>query len=128
MWIPASFRKVRQTLAAEWQALAAMAVAMARKLLRIRGSQPLKALAQAEMLEAWTLCSIAKVMDQIAAEGAEAHAAKPYTDQLPPIAVILWHFLRFLRGVIAKLRARLAAMRWTARAAPRSVPARMGAF
>lgn len=95
--------------ASEWRALLFMAVTLAQMILHLRKSHPRKALEKTEMLEAWCLLAVTELSHQITAEGPEANARKPFSEQLPPIYMILQMLLVFTQRVKAGLKAELAA-------------------
>ena len=93
-----------KSLAGQWQVLARMAVTMARHVLRLEVVRPKQALQKAEMLEAWCVCALTEVTKQIDMEDRAVHLARPFSQQLPPVACILLCLMR----VILRLRATLA--------------------
>ncbi len=105
--LPARFTKPC-TLASEWRALLYMAFTLARQILLIAPSDPRRALKKTEMLEAWCFMALAELSCQIDAEDPAAHARKPYSAQLPPIAVILQMLLVFIARTKARLKAHIS--------------------
>ena len=101
------FRGAR-SLASQWQVLAGMAITMARHVLRLETARPKEALAKADMLEAWLACALTEVTHQIDAEPRDVHLARPFRDQLPPVAYILLCLLKVIQKVTARLRALLS--------------------
>ena len=97
------------SLANQWQVLVRMAITMARHVLRLEAARPREALKKAELLEAWLTCALTEVTQQIEAEDRAVHLARPFSQQLPPVAFILLCLLKTIRNIKARLRASLAA-------------------
>ena len=98
------------SLARQWQALLGMALTLARQVLHLSPKRPRNALRKAEMLEAWILCALTEVTQQIETQGADAIRRQKFSEQLPPVACILLCLLRFLQRLIVKLKAALSSL------------------
>ena len=103
-----AFLKRPISLAAEWRALLAIAITMTRQVLRLEEISPRKALQKAELLDAWAVCALTRVVHQIEADGRAVQAAKPFQEQLAPIAAILLYLLILIRPVIRRLRGHIS--------------------
>ena len=119
------------SLASQWQVLAGMAITMARHVLRLESARPKEALAKAEMLEAWCVCAITEATQQIEEEDRAVHLARPFNQQLPPVAYIPLCLLKVISKIKARLQAALArtsrfanpgSAAWPVADAPASLP------
>ena len=113
-----AFLKQPVSLAAEWRALLAIAITMTRQVLRLEEISPRKALQNAELLDAWAVCALTRVVNQIEVDGRAVQAAKPFREQLAPIAAILLYLLILIRRVMRRLRGHIS------QALPAAPPAR----
>lgn len=103
--IRALFSKT-ETLAAQWRAMLSMAVVLLRQITQLERTEPRKALEKAEMLEAWCLLALTQVSFQITAQEAGG-MPRNFSEQLPPIAVILSTILMLVRRMKAGLLSKI---------------------